>query len=84
MDFLYIFGWLGSFLLAFCGLPQAINCFMKKSSEGITWGLIIMWFFGEIFTLLYVLPKLDAPLLFNYISNIIFLVIIAFYKIFPK
>lgn len=83
-QFFYILGWIGSLLLAFCGLPQALNSFVKKSSEGITWGLILMWFFGEVFTLIYVLPKLDLPLIFNYVLNIIFLSIIAYYKIFPK
>lgn len=77
-------GWFGSILLAFCGLPQAISSCKKKSSHGITWGLLIMWGLGEIFTLIYVIPKMDVPLLFNYTANIIFLIIITYYKIFGK
>ena len=77
-------GWLGSILLAFCGLPQAIESIKTKSSEGLTWGFIIMWFLGEICTFVYILPKLDLPLLFNYTANIIFLSIIIFFKLCPK
>jgi uncharacterized protein with PQ loop repeat len=77
-------GWLGSILLAFCGLPQAIESIKTKSSEGLTWGFIGMWFLGEILTFIYILPKLDLPLLFNYTANIIFLSIIIFYKLMPK
>ena len=77
-------GWLGSILLAFCGLPQAIESIKTKSSEGLTWGFIGMWFIGEICTFIYILPKMDLPLLLNYTANIIFLAIIIFFKLYPK
>jgi uncharacterized protein with PQ loop repeat len=77
-------GWFGSILLAFCGLPQAIESYKTKSSEGLTWGFIGMWFIGEIFTIIYILPQMVLPLLFNYTANIIFLSIIIYYKINPK
>jgi MtN3 and saliva related transmembrane protein len=79
-----IIGWLGSILLAFCGLPQAIESYKTKSSEGLTWGFLFMWFVGEIFTIIYILPQMVLPLLFNYTANIIFLSIIIYYKINPK
>ena len=76
-------GWIGSILLAFCGLPQAIEAYKTKSSAGLTWGFIIMWFVGELCTFVYIIPKMDLPLLFNYSANIIFLIIIIYYKIRP-
>ena len=79
-----IIGWLGSILLAFCGLPQAIESYKTKSSEGLTWGFLFMWFVGEIFTIIYILPQMVLPLLFNYTANIIFLSIIIYYKIKSK
>jgi uncharacterized protein with PQ loop repeat len=79
-----IIGWIGSILLAFCGLPQAIESYRTKSSDGLTWGLLLMWFWGEIFTIIYIIPKWHWPLIFNYTANIIFLVIIIYYKLFPK
>lgn len=74
-------GWIGSLLLAFCGLPQALESWRTKSSNGITWGFLLMWSFGELFTIIYVIPKLDWPLLFNYSANLVFLAVIAYYKV---
>ena len=79
-----LIGYIGSIMLAFCGLPQAIESYKTKSSEGLTWGFLSLWFFGEIFTFAYILPKMDLPLLINYSANIIFLAIIVYYKIMPK
>lgn len=76
-------GWIGSILLAFCGLPQAIESYKTKSSAGLTWGFIAMWFIGELCTFAYILPKMDLPLLVNYSANIIFLCVIIYYKIKP-
>jgi uncharacterized protein with PQ loop repeat len=77
-------GYIGSIMLAICGLPQAIESFKTKSSEGLTWGFIGLWFWGEIFTFAYILPKMDLPLLINYSANIIFLSVIIYFKLFPK
>jgi uncharacterized protein with PQ loop repeat len=77
-------GWIGSLLLAFCGLPQALESWKTKSSDGLTWGFISMWFIGEICTFIYIIPKMDLPLLFNYSANIIFLIVIIYYKVNPK
>ncbi len=77
-------GWIGSILLAFCGLPQAIESYKTKNSNGLTWGFLIMWGVGEIFTVIYIIPKWHWPLIFNYTANIIFISIIAYYKIKPK
>lgn len=78
-------GWIGSMLFAFCGLPQAIHAFKHKHADGMTWSFIMMWLWGEIFTLLYISSKQDVlPLLTNYILNVIFLLVILWFKIFPK
>jgi uncharacterized protein with PQ loop repeat len=77
-------GWIGSILLAFCGLPQAIESYKTKNSDGLTWGFLGMWGMGEIFTIIYILPKWHWPLIFNYTANIIFIAIILYYKIKPK
>ena len=84
MNFFYFFGWLGSMLFAISAIPQAIHSFKTKQSEGVTWGLLLLWFFGEIFTLIYVLPKNDVlPLLMNYMLNIVFISVILYYKLWP-
>jgi uncharacterized protein with PQ loop repeat len=77
-------GWIGSILLAFCGLPQAVESYKTKNSDGLTWGFLGMWGMGEIFTIIYILPKWHWPLIFNYTANIIFISIILYYKLKPK
>ena len=78
-------GWIGSMLFAFCGLPQAIHAFRHKNADGMTWSFLMMWLWGEVFTLIYISSKQDVvPLLANYILNVIFLLIILWYKVFPK
>lgn len=77
-------GWIGSLLLAFCGLPQAWESYKTKNSDGLTWSFLLMWGVGEIFTIIYIIPKWHWPLIFNYTANIIFISIIVYYKIKPK
>ena len=77
-------GWIGGILLAFCGLPQAIESYKTGKSDGLTWGFLIMWGVGELFTIVYIIPKWHWPLIFNYTANIIFISIIAYYKINPR
>jgi uncharacterized protein with PQ loop repeat len=74
-------GWIGSILLAFCGLPQAVESYKTKNSDGLTWGFLIMWGVGELFTIVYIIPKWHWPLIFNYTANIIFISIIVYYKV---
>lgn len=79
-----LLGWVGSALLAFCGLPQAVESWRTGSSSGVTWGLLVMWGAGEILTLAYVIPKMELPLIFNYVANLLFLTVITYYKIRPR
>lgn len=79
-----LMGWLGSVCLAICGVPQAIQSFKDKHSDGISWGFLLLWTFGEIFALAYVYDKLDLPLLVNYTSNILIVGVMLYYKIYPK
>jgi uncharacterized protein with PQ loop repeat len=85
MNVIDMAGWLGSALFAVCGLPQAVHSYKVKNSHGLTWGFLALWLGGEIFTLIYILPKEGvAPLILNYTLNLVFLAIIAWYKIFPQ
>ena len=77
-------GWIGSILFAACGIPQAYESYTKGNSNGLTWAFLLMWLGGEILTLAYIIPKMDWPLLFNYINNLICLLIILFYKVSPR
>jgi len=84
MTIFEIMGWLGSICLAVCGIPQAWQSYKDKNSDGISWGFVILWAFGEVFALAYVYDKLDLPLLLNYATNILILGVILYYKVKPQ
>ena len=77
-------GWLGSTCLALCGFPQAWLSWKQGHSSGVSSGLLILWSVGEVLTLFYVLEKADAPLIFNYASNLAALSIICYYRWRPR
>ena len=77
-------GWLGGILLAACGLPQAIKSYRQKHSYGLSIWFLYMWLGGEVLVLVYVLPKWHWPLIFNYAANILLVIVILYYKIWPK
>lgn len=84
MTIFEIMGWLGSICLAICGIPQAYQSYKDKHSDGISWGFVLLWAFGEVFALAYVYDKLDLPLLLNYATNILILGVILYYKVKPQ
>ena len=84
MTIFEIMGWLGSICLAICGIPQAWQSYKDKHSDGISWGFVLLWAFGEVFALAYVYDKLDLPLLLNYATNILILGVILYYKVRPQ
>ena len=79
-----LIGWLGSILFALCGLPQAFSCYKEGSAKGLSWTFLLMWFFGEILTIIYIFPSKQYPLLFNYMCNLLSLLVILKYKINPR
>jgi uncharacterized protein with PQ loop repeat len=79
-----IVGWIGSVLFAICAFPQALQVYRDGHAKGLNWFFLLAWFFGEIFTMAYVLPKGDIPLISNYVVNIGFLGVILYFKINPR
>lgn len=76
-------GWLGTQLLAWCGLPAVIQVISQGHANGYSPLFIAMWGMGEIFTLVYVVKKhsADRPLVINYLINLLFICIIGIYLI---
>ncbi len=81
-----LIGWIGSFCLAYCGIPQAIKCIKEGNSNGIDLYFLITWFIGEVLSLIYVysLDSKPLPLITNYFINILVLIIILKYKLNPR
>ncbi len=77
-------GWLGSVLLALCGIPQAWQSAKQGHSRGISAFFLAAWFAGELLTLAYVWPDKNLPLIVNYSCNIGALIVIIWFKLFPR
>ena len=75
--------WFGSILLAFCAVPEAYYS-VKRGRNDNSYAFLLMWLFGEVFTLIYVLSKKDYPLVLNYTANLFFIGIILRYKVKPR
>lgn len=80
--FTYICGWIGSILLALCGLPQLIKTLKTRRVNDFSGLFLLMWFLGEVLTLIYILsqPFFQLPLLANYCINIIITATLINYK----
>lgn len=79
-----IIGYIGGFLLAVCGLPQAIECAKTGNANGLNWMFLLAWFFGEVFMFAYVIQSGDIPLIMNITFNLILVIIILRYKMHPR
>lgn len=75
--------YIGNILLAICGLPMAVEA-VRKGYNTTNLLFLLLWLSGEVLTLIYVISLGDIPLLLNYIPNIVFLLIIIKYRLFPK
>lgn len=73
-------GWLSTICFSLCGAPQAYLSYRNKHSDGVSWGLLILWTLGEIFGLIYMVPKADFPIIVNYLVNLLWLSVILRYK----
>jgi len=76
-----VIGWIGSVAFAFCGIPQAWECFKNRSAKGINPFFIGLWLIGEICYVVSVLMKFGWVhwMMFNYIVNIFSIAVITFY-----
>jgi len=77
----------GAVCFAACAVPQAVLSMRNKNSEGMSYLFLWLWFAGEAMTIVYVLASVKgniAPLMFNYLINFSCLLVILYYKHFPK
>lgn len=81
-----IVGWLGSVLLAVCGAPQALKSIRDGHSRGMSSSFLMFWLGGELCYLYSTAAKfgLVSWLVFNYVGNIIFVLVIIYFALFPR
>jgi len=77
-------GWVGAALFCFCAVPQSIKVYRTKSASDLSWIFLLMWLFGEIFTLIYVIDEniqlgsFQWPLISNYVMNMILVMYLVY------
>ena len=64
-----ILGVVGALILALASLPQALKSIVDGHSNGLSHGLLWMWFVGEILMLIYSIMQFDIVYLLNYLLN---------------
>lgn len=73
--------WIGSIMLATCSIPELIRT-IKDSKCHVGYGMLSLWYFGEILVFIHVFNTTKDPaLLFNYGLNIAILSIMVYYKL---
>lgn len=74
-----IIAWTGAVAFAVCSIPQAYHSWKTKSAKDISALFLSLWTVGEL-CMIYVYWK-EPPLLFNYVFNLLGLIVIWRYKI---
>lgn len=83
---LELVGWVGALAFAISAAPQAWLCWKRGKATGISVWFLILWGVGEWFSLVYGLATLpwESPILWNYVVNGFFWVVIVRYKVRPR
>lgn len=81
-----IIGWSGSVFLAICGAPQALKSIREGHSRGVSASFLMLWLGGELCYLYSTAAKfgLVSWLVFNYVGNIVFVLVIIYFALFPR
>lgn len=65
-----IIGWLGSFFLAICALPQVYKTYKTRDVSSISFSMLWTWVLGCMFALAFGLHKgVHAAIITSYIIN---------------
>lgn len=78
-----LIGWIGSIMFSICALPQVVYTYKAKCAKSLDWLFLWLWFWGEIFTIVYVYGTTgltQLPLLANYGFNTILVVSLLMMK----
>ena len=76
------FGFVGGIMLSICSVPEAIKSYQEKRCD-IGWGMLWLWFGGEIGLLVYESKTMALPRLINYFLNLLCIIVLLYYKKYP-
>ena len=77
-------GWVSTLCLALGGIPQAYKSWKDGHSQGLSWGMVILWLSGEVFLVAYAEPSKNWPVVVNGLLNMVIAAIILWYKVWPR
>ena len=77
-------GWISTFFLAICAIPQAIDSYKNKHSNGFNKKMITYWFIGDVAGLIYSIYIKDIIYITNFGMNSIFCAMIFYYRFWGK
>ena len=75
-----IIAYIGGILLTICGIPEMIRTLKDKKCH-LGWPFLLLWFFGEIFMLIYSIDLRSNPLIMNYLFNTLIVGVMIYYKL---
>jgi len=82
---IHLLGYLAMFCLMTASIPQVLKSIREGHSKGIAGGYVILLLFGFSLMATYLLlTKPIIPVLINYIANLIMMLVIGYYKLFPR
>ena len=79
-----LIGWMSSLLFAICAMPQAYHCWKDGRADGMSTFFLWTWLIGEVLGSIYVISLGNYILIFNYVGNLLALLVIVKYKHFPR
>lgn len=82
--YLKALAWFGTLILVVRGVPQAYLCWKQGHSLGLSSSMLWLWFVGSIFMLPNSMGNLNGPIVTVYLTNVLFVGIMLFYKYFPR
>lgn len=87
MELSFLAGALGNILFGFKSLPQVLKCFKKKSTDGLSLGMILFDFGGNIACTYYIYQTVGFEIWWQFVNYgfatlflIILLIMIRIYK----
>ena len=75
-----IIGYIGGAFLTVSGVPEVIRTVKDKKAH-IGWNMLVLWFIGEIFMVIYSIAAKIMPLIINYVFNFFVVIVMLAYKI---
>lgn len=82
--FIDICGWIGSLSYSIYSIPQALDAYKKGNTEGLSSGMVLLLFFGALFSLIYIIPDITSPLFYNFSVSLAATSTILKYHFFPR